>query len=133
MADALSLMLQYQKEPREAAKFVQQREEERQAQIRAKQVTFEKEPPKPKIPFEPEELGKTPAEELNPIISRYQAIHTCEHSDAGQGLYKLQLEIPDSVTAVIRYTGLKTQIDEFRMNICKKNVAKIVLFDYMLR
>ena len=133
LADALGLMLQYQKEPQQAAKFVQQREEERQAQIRAKQVTFEKEPPKPKIPFEPEELGKTPAEELNPIISRYQAIHTCEHSDAGQGLYKLQLEIPDSVTAVIRYTGLKTQIDEFRMNICKKNVAKIVLFDYMLR
>ena len=140
LADALNLILQSQKEPQEAVKFVEQREAERQAQIKAKRdqeramaAEARKNMPKAKVPFAQEELSKTSAEELEPIVEKYQKIPTCAPSDAGDGLYKLQRDIPNNIVRqVIKYAGLKTQYPEHIMNSCKVNVARIVLFDYML-
>lgn len=141
LADALNLMLQSQKEPQEAVKSMEQREAERQAQIKAKRdqeramaAEARKNMPKEKVPFPQEELSKTSAEELEPIVEKYQKIPACAPSDAGDGLYKLQQDIPNNVVRqVIKFAGLKTQYPEHIMNNCKVAVARMVLFDYMLR
>ena len=45
-----------------------------------------------------------PMEELEPIVEKYQKIPTCAPSDAGDGLYKLQRDIPNNVVRqVIKY------------------------------
>ena len=141
LADALNLMLQSQKEPQEAVKSMEQREAERQAQIKAKRdqeramaEEVRKNQPKTKVPFPQEELSKTSAEEMEPIVEMYRKIPKCAPSNAGNGLYKLQLDMPDNIVRqVIRFAGLKTQFPEQIMNNCKVTVARMVLFDYMLR
>ena len=131
LAEMLDFLIQYQQDPADASRYMQQQEAVRQEALRRPRV--EPVPVSKAEAYAEEELSKTTKEELQPKVEQYERMPKCQPSDAGPAMDQLQKALPGAVNQVIKFTGMTKKLGANTSAQIKESVARMLLFDYVLR
>jgi hypothetical protein len=131
LAEMLDFLIQYQKDPADTSRYMQQQEAARQEALRRPRV--EPVPVSKAEAYAEEELSKTTKEELQPKVEQYEKMPKCQPSDAGPAMNQLQNDLPGAVNQVIKFTGMTKKLGANTSAQIKESVARMLLFDYVLR
>ena len=130
LSDALAFQLQYQSDDKAAANLLQTQQDQKNA----KKFRAVKQPTTvTTTAYKEDELCKSSVEELQAKFQSYKTMPACKPSDAGPALERLQQGIPAALDQLAKFAGKNFRMGETYAKNAREQMAKVVLFDYVLR